>query len=167
MNDTTSFTGVQFRAALGAYATGVAVVAAPGEDGAAIGITINSFASLSLDPPLVLWCIDRASERFGHFERSGHFTINILSADQEDVARRFVMEHRFGSGDPRISQAADDSLVLEGALASFACTCVDRLDGGDHVILVGRVDTLQMAPAGAGLTYFRGKFGRAPDPVAT
>lgn len=135
-----------FRDALGAFATGVTVVTAQTPAGT-VGITANSFASLSLDPPLVLWSPARASRRFETFAAAGHFSIHILAEGQSDLARHFT---RTGELPPE---------GLGPVLARFDCARHAVHDGGDHAIVVGRVLRAHHAP-GAPLVFQGGRFGR-------
>ncbi|MGX6603304.1 flavin reductase family protein [Micromonosporaceae bacterium Da 78-11] len=130
--------GRALRAAFGKFATGVAVVTALGADGRPEGMTVNSFTSVSLDPPLLLWCLRRDSSRHDRFAGAGHFGVNVLAADQHPVSRGFA-----GAGRP------DDHVawhlghagvpLLDGAIAHYVCRRADAYDGGDHLIVVGEV----------------------------
>ncbi len=147
----------QLRSALGAFTTGVAVVTVMGADGPT-GITINSFASVSLTPPLVLWSIDRASARHGLFTGAEHSVIHILDAEQDDIMRRFT---RGGAGfqDLDWSLNAQNAPVIHNTLARFECTRASQHDEGDHTILIARV--LRAAHReGEPLCFSRGAFGR-------
>jgi flavin reductase (DIM6/NTAB) family NADH-FMN oxidoreductase RutF len=147
-----------FRAALGSFPTGVAVVTASGP-GAPMGITVNSFTSLSLDPPLVLWCLDKKSQRYEIFAAADRYTISVLGTAHEEVSSRLARsgEHQLDGiallptklGPPALA----DSLVV------FECVREEVYDGGDHSILVGRVLNFARRDAGAPLVFFRGKYG--------
>lgn len=158
-------TAADFRAALGRFATGVTVVTAWGQDGRPVGMTANSFASLSLDPPLVLWSPARASMRFAAFSAAKGFSVHVLDDSQLDLARHFTKSGHFPEGsEPR--RGADDLPILSEALARFDCRTEARYDGGDHQILVGRVLHAH-ARDGAPLLFLRGKFGSfEPCPTA-
>jgi len=147
-----------YRRALGAFATGVCVVTADSVKGP-LGITINSFTSVSLTPRLVLWCLDERSERWQAFSAAERFSIHVLDAQSEALARRFakgigVMEdsefQRVGESAPRLGAAA----------ARFDCRTHDRVQMGDHMIIVGEVEAFEASDA-ATLTYFRGRYGVA------
>lgn len=148
-----------YRRALGAFATGVCVVTADSELGP-LGITINSFTSVSLTPRLVLWCLDERSERWRAFCSAETFSIHVLSADGEALSRRFakgigLMEphefERVGEAPPRLACAA-----------RFDCRTHSRVQMGDHMVIVGEVVDFETTEAAA-LTYFRGRYGRAGD----
>lgn len=147
----------QLRNALGAFTTGVAVVTVQGPTGPT-GITVNSFASVSLDPPLVLWSLDRNSARHGLFTEASHFAIHILSADQDAHMRRFT---RGGLGFDGLDwhENAEGAPVIPDTLARFECARATLHDEGDHTIIIGRV--LRAAHReGEPLCFSRGAFGR-------
>jgi flavin reductase (DIM6/NTAB) family NADH-FMN oxidoreductase RutF len=126
-----------FRNALGRFATGVTVVTARGESGP-IGITANSFSSLSLTPPLVLWSPAKASRRHDVFVRADHFAINVLAAHQHSLSDHFAVKaNGFEKFDVSISEHGLP--VLMGCAAVFECQLVATHDGGDHTIIIGRV----------------------------
>jgi flavin reductase (DIM6/NTAB) family NADH-FMN oxidoreductase RutF len=127
-----------FRTALGAFTTGVTVVTARDGAGAPVGITANSFASVSLDPPLILWCPKRDSRRFATFERARAFAVHVLAADQQAACDAFV---RSAGGFDQLpwSEGPDGLPLLDGCLALFLCRQEAVLPGGDHAIILGRV----------------------------
>ena len=143
------------RDALGRFVTGVTVVTAPTPAGP-IGITANSFTSVSLDPPLVLWCPARASRRFAHFDAAGHFAIHVLGADQLEIARRFASG---AGGFDAQEQSPEGVPLLPDALARFDCALHAAHDGGDHTIVVGRVLRAELR-AGAPLVFSGGDYGQ-------
>ncbi|MDP9285975.1 MAG: flavin reductase family protein, partial [Actinomycetota bacterium] len=133
----------ELRRALGQFATGVTVVTTRAEDGRRVGVTANSFTSLSLDPPLVLWCLDRAAPSMSAFEAAGHFAINVLSAGQHFLSRQFATP----AEDKFIGVACDDGFgglpMLAGVLARFVCRNVRQVEAGDHVIVIGEVERFE------------------------
>jgi flavin reductase (DIM6/NTAB) family NADH-FMN oxidoreductase RutF len=146
-----------FRDALGRFATGVTVVTIAGPKGP-LGLTANSFASLSLDPPLVLWSLARSSRRFPAFAAARHYAIHVLAQDQGAFAARFS---RGGPDDaePDWQRNPEGVPVLPGVLARFDCTQHATHDGGDHLIIVGQV--LRLAhEEGEPLVFAKGRFGR-------
>ena len=153
-------TARDFRDALGRFATGVTVVTAASPEGP-VGMTANSFASVSLDPALVLWSPARASRRFGAFEAAERFAIHILGAEQEHLCRAFARNSATFDG---IDWEADDDGVpiLAGCLARFDCARHAAHDGGDHLIIVGRVLSAA-AREGAPLVFSAGAYGRFTD----
>jgi flavin reductase (DIM6/NTAB) family NADH-FMN oxidoreductase RutF len=154
-----SFDSGALRNALGAFPTGVAVVTATGAD-SHLGITVNSFTSVSLDPPLVLWCIDRRSRRYPAFAAAAGFTISILGSGHKAVSARLA-----GAGEHNLDGIALTATelgppALADALAVFECARENVWDAGDHAVLIGRV--LRFArhdEAGAPLVYFQGRYG--------
>lgn len=151
------------RAALGRYATGVAVVAAFDPQERAIGMTINSFASVSLEPPLVLWSVDRQSSCAQAFIDAPVFSLSILSADQQDLARRFAdpgvpAEDRFDRVplEPGVGEAPDIPVLAEAA-AWFRCRRYAVYPGGDHQIILGEVTAFDRRD-GATLLFHDGTF---------
>lgn len=146
-----------FRDALGAFPTGVTVVTAQRREGP-IGMTANSFASVSLDPPLVLWSPARASSRFGAFVAAAHYAVHVLAEDRADLAGRFA---RSGQGFGPVAHEAPHGvpLLAEGWVARFVCARTAVHDGGDHAIIVGRVLRVETAQ-GAPLVFARGQYGK-------
>jgi flavin reductase (DIM6/NTAB) family NADH-FMN oxidoreductase RutF len=159
-----TFESLAFRQAMGRFATGVTVVTARDPAGAPIGVTVNSFSSLSLDPPLVLFCLDRLATSFADFAHARHFAVNVLGEGQRAVSEAFANRrddiwdglayHRWTSGSP----------ILAGCLANIECARDRAHDGGDHVILVGRVLRVACAEADLPLIYYRGRYRRLDGP---
>jgi len=136
-----SFDPRLLRDALGEFATGVAVVTARAGDGQPVGVTINSFASVSLEPPLVLWSLGLQSPSLAVFESCSHYAVNILAADQIEFSQRFSQsqDDRFAGIDTGVG--AGGTPLLPGCSAWFECRNEMRYPGGDHVILVGYVES--------------------------
>lgn len=135
----TGFDSRAFRRALGNFATGVTVVTAADAAGHKVGVTANSFNSVSLDPPLILWSLDKRSSSLQVFEAASHFAVNILAADQIELSNNFAkprddrfagIEHRAGEG---------GAPLLADCSASFQCLTHQLIDGGDHWIMLGKV----------------------------
>ena len=151
-----------FRDALGRFATGVTVVTCDSPLGP-LGITANSFASLSLDPPLVLWSPARASRRFQAFAEADHYAIHILSNAQQDLCRHFASQgHDFGG----LDWSANDKNVplFENCLARFECTRHAIHEGGDHAIIVGLVTSAEVGK-GEPLLFAGGRYGGFDDGI--
>jgi len=131
------------RDALGEFATGVAVITARAADGTPVGVTINSFASVSLEPPLVLWSLGLQSPSLAVFEACGHYAINVLAADQAELSQRFSQpqDDRFAGIDPGVGAGATP--ILPGCCAWFECRNEIRYPGGDHLIFVGHVENFR------------------------
>ena len=145
-----------FRDALGRFATGVTEVTTMGPDGP-VGFTANSFSSLSLDPPLVLWSPAKSSQRYPFFAAAEHFAIHVLGQGQADWPRRFSRQGEgFAGLDWRTN--AEGVPVLPGALARFDCRRHAVHDGGDHLIIVGQVLRLALEE-GEPLVFVKGRYG--------
>jgi 4-hydroxyphenylacetate 3-hydroxylase, reductase component len=129
-----------FRTALGRFVTGVTVVTTRDADGEPVGLTANSFNSVSLDPPLVLWSLARRSRSLAAFESASHFAVNVLSIEQKAISDRFARpsDDRFDGVD--WFPGAGGAPVLKGCAAVFECLSEQRYEGGDHVIFLGRVE---------------------------
>jgi flavin reductase (DIM6/NTAB) family NADH-FMN oxidoreductase RutF len=160
MTDTTlPFDEARFRQVLGHFTTGVTVVTAAAADGP-VGLAVGSFASVSLDPPLVGFFPDKSSSSWPKIEPTGHFCVNVLAEAQEDVCRRFA-----GKGDDKFRglgwrPASSGAPVLDGILAWIDCDIAGVTDAGDHYFVLGRVRDLAVAHDGAPLLFFRGGYGR-------
>lgn len=130
----------EFRSALGSFVTGVTIVTACDSEGHDVGVTANSFNSVSLDPPMVLWSLARKSASLATFETATHFAVHILAADQEELSNRFAKSGADKFGGLEIARGAGGAPLLPGAAAQFECRTAFRHDGGDHVIFVGEVE---------------------------
>lgn len=150
----------EFREALGCYGTGVTVVTAL-DGGKPVAMTANSFASVSLDPPLVLWCPSRASLRHDSFVRADRYAIHVMGEDQQTLAVHFA---RSGLDFEGIDwhPGADGVPVLPGCLARFDCARVELREAGDHSIVLGEVREARYR-AGKGLMFKRGQYGGFSD----
>ena len=158
-----------FRDALGCYPTGVAVVTATGsgpraadaaqfDDASHIGITVNSFASVSLDPPLVLWAIDRRSRRHDPFVTAPGFTVSILSAEHKAVSARLAGPGEHSLEGLALLETELGPPALADSLAVFECARAQVVEGGDHSVLIGRVLRFHRPQDGAPLVYFKGRY---------
>jgi flavin reductase (DIM6/NTAB) family NADH-FMN oxidoreductase RutF len=154
-----SFDTQAFRRALGSFPTGVAVVTTVDSGRRAIGITVNSFTSVSLDPPLVLWCLDRKSDRFERFTSAHAFTISVLGTVHEEVSGRLAKPgaHSLEGIDLLPTELGPPALAQ--APAVFECHSEAVHGGGDHAILVGRVLRFANRDASAPLVFYRGRYG--------
>lgn len=136
---TREFDSKAFRAALGAFATGVTVITTVGRDGQPIGLTANSFNSVSLDPPLVLWSLAKKAFSLQDFVEARHWAVHVLSAEQEHLSNRFARagEDKFAGVDLEFS--AEGIPLLPDCAARFECSSTFQYEGGDHLIFVGEV----------------------------
>ncbi|HEX6363689.1 MAG TPA: flavin reductase family protein [Albitalea sp.] len=155
---TPSFDARQFRAALGMFATGVTIVTARDAAGAPIGLTANSFNSVSLDPPLVLWSLARAAGSMPHFSRGSHYAINILAAEQRELAERFSRREPDRFAGVAFREGHAGAPLLEGAAAVFECFNRSRYAEGDHVIFVGEVEHCQRRDGAQPLIFHGGRY---------
>jgi len=148
-----------FRNALGTYATGVTIITAADGEGKPHGLTCNSFASVSLNPPLVLWSLVIYSRNMRVFQNASHFAVNVLGSSQHALADKFAQpsSRKFEGADwkPGLGGAP----LLAGSVANFECRTVDRYYGGDHVIFLGAVEAYSYNRDEA-LLFSRGKYGR-------
>ena|SRR5215212_99196 len=148
----------QFRQALGMFATGVTVVTTIAPDGSPRGLTANSFTSVSLSPPLVLVCIDRAAKSYTAFTQGNGFAINILSQDQRELSQRFASKTADKFAGVDWSKGANGAPILDGALAWLECRHWRWVTAGDHIVLIGEVVDLGVNP-GQPLAYFGSAYG--------
>jgi flavin reductase (DIM6/NTAB) family NADH-FMN oxidoreductase RutF len=153
-----NFSQDDFRQALGMFATGVTIVTARAADGSYIGLTANSFNSVSLTPPLVLWSLSRSAGSMAAFSAGSHYAIHILSADQQDLARQFAARggDRFLGVD--FTLGAGGAPLLKGTAATFECFNRSRYEEGDHVIFVGEVEACNHRAGASPLLFHGGKF---------
>lgn len=147
----------QFRAALGAFPTGVTIVTTRDAEGRDVGLTANSFNSVSLDPPLVLWSLARSSSAMPPFSDAEHFAVHILSAQQEALASRFAQRGVDRFEGLMLSRGHGGVPLIDGCAARFECRRAHLYGGGDHVIIVGEVITFERFDRPA-LAYHGGKF---------
>jgi flavin reductase (DIM6/NTAB) family NADH-FMN oxidoreductase RutF len=151
-----------FRDALGLFPTGVAVVTTITGEGTRVGTTVSSFNSVSLSPPLVLFSIARTANSITSWEAAETYAINLLHEHQDAISTRFAraLTHKWEGLQPVVGQTG--ALLIPGALASFECESYARYDGGDHLILVGRVRALATANVGdpRPLIFYRGSYQR-------
>lgn len=147
----------RFRDALGRFPTGVAVVTMRLKTGEQVGITINSFSSVSLHPPLVLWCLGRDSDLMKHFRPKMSFAVNVLTKSQRNLAVRFSRPGRERFVGVRTRRGKRGAPLLSGAAAFFECTTKEIFEGGDHVIIVGHVETFSFTKKSA-LVFHGGQF---------
>ena len=129
-----------FRNALGTYATGVTIITAAGADGKPYGLTCNSFASVSLNPPLVLWSLVLYSSSLSVFQNAGHFAVNVLGASQQALANKFAKSSEDKFAGVEWTPGVGNAPLLKDSVANFQCRAVNRYYGGDHVIFLGAVE---------------------------
>ncbi len=147
-----------FRDTLGCFATGVTIVTSVASDGELLGVTANSFNSVSLDPPLVLFSLHRRAFSLRAFEQAGFFAINVLRDSQKQLSNVFAkaLVDKWSGVDYEIWETGCP--ILTGCLASFECETQATHDGGDHVIFIGKVRRMSCSSVGAPLLYYRGGY---------
>jgi len=147
------------RQALGCFTTGVAVVTTLGDNNAPVGLTVNSFSSVSLDPPLILWSIGLNAPSLGAFREHPTFVVNILSAEQQALCQQFAQpaEDKFNGID--WEHGLNGAPVLANSLAVLQCRSYERYPGGDHEIQLGEVMTLEYHDKEP-LVFHRGQFAK-------
>jgi flavin reductase (DIM6/NTAB) family NADH-FMN oxidoreductase RutF len=152
------FSKTDFRSALGMFATGVTIVTARTANGDLVGLTANSFNSVSMSPPLVLWSLAQSATSMEAFSTGSHYAINILSADQQELAKQFAARgiDRFAGVSYQLGLAG--APLIEGAAATFECFNRSRYEEGDHVIFVGEVEHCAYRVGASPLLYHGGKF---------
>src|SRR6202161_452747 len=136
-SDTSSIDSRDFRNALGTYATGVTIITAAAAGGKPYGLTCNSFASVSLNPPLVLWSLGMFSQGLSIFQNASHFTVNVLGASQQALATRFAKSSEDKFSGVEWTPGLGNAPILANCVANFQCRAADRYYGGDHVIFLG------------------------------
>ena len=162
LSSSPTFDATAYRRALGGFATGVCVVTAHTAEGP-FGITVNSFTSVSLRPPLILWCLDERSDRHDAFAAAERFAVHVLPVEDREMSDRFawgvcrLSPDEFDTGNPEPPR-------LKNALVRLECVAQDRIVMGDHLTIVGAVTGFESRPGDA-LTYYRGKYGAAAEPL--
>lgn len=152
------FSKTEFRTALGMFATGVTIVTARTANGDLVGLTANSFNSVSMTPPLVLWSLAQAATSMEAFATGSHYAINILGADQQELAKQFAAKgiDRFAGVSYQLGLGG--APLIDGAAATFECFNRSRYEEGDHVIFVGEVEHCAHRAGASPLLYHGGKF---------
>jgi flavin reductase (DIM6/NTAB) family NADH-FMN oxidoreductase RutF len=155
-----------FKQAVGAFTTGVTVVTSCDDAGVRYGLTANSFASVSLEPPLVLFCVDHRAPSLEGLMRSQHFAVNVLAADQAEIAKRFARPaaDKFAGLAWRVGIFG--APLLDRCIAHIECTFEHRLSSGDHDIIIGRVHRVRFYE-GEPLVFHRSRFGTVVADSAT
>jgi flavin reductase (DIM6/NTAB) family NADH-FMN oxidoreductase RutF len=155
---TPPFTDRHFRDVMAQYATGVTVICTCTDDGRFVGFTANSFNSVSLAPPLVVWSLADTGSNLEAFRAAQRYTVNVLAHDQVELARRFSRPHadRFATVPYRIGAAG--APLIEGCVAWFECRHHAMHRAGDHMLFIGRVDACERR-SGIGLVFHHGRYG--------
>lgn len=146
------------RDAFGCFATGITVVTSFDSARKPVGFTANSFTSVSLDPPLLLVCPGKKVSALPAILESRVFGVNVLAADQEHVSRRFTMPGVDRFAEAQWVEAENGVLLLEGAVTNFACRIENEVDAGDHLLLIGRIESFRAACERQPLMYVKGAY---------
>lgn len=148
-----------FRASLSRFASGVTVLTARSADGRDVGMTATAFSSLSLDPPLVLVCVDRGASIAPALEGATHLAVHVLGADQESISRQFALKEGDRFARLAITRGGGDVPLVPGALVRLECRIAERHPAGDHLIVIAEVLAAEISD-GDPLIYFRGRYTR-------
>ncbi|MBI2384274.1 MAG: flavin reductase [Gammaproteobacteria bacterium] len=165
MSGAPPFDPKEFRKALGSFATGVTIITTRAPDGAPVGLTVNSFNSVSLNPPMVLWSLAETSLSLPAFRAAAHWAVHVLAADQDDLSQRFARRGEDKFAGLELDDGAGGIPLLRGCSARFQCRTAFQYDGGDHVIFVGEVldfDRAETAP----LVFHGGRYAHAAPRAA-
>ena len=155
-----------FRSTLGRFATGVTVITALAPDGEPIGVTISSFNSVSLDPPLILWSLSLSSPNLASFSNASHYAVNILSARQQEISDRFASRSNKRFEGIKLHSGLGGVPLLADCCATFECTNEAHYPGGDHLIFVGRVERFTQGEVESPLIFYNGSY-RLLDTINT
>jgi flavin reductase (DIM6/NTAB) family NADH-FMN oxidoreductase RutF len=156
---------LRLRSALGSYATGVTVITATAR-GQTAGVTVNSFSSVSLDPPLVLWSLALTSGSLSIFEEASHFAVNVLGEGQAELAYQFTRKGIDRFAGVSLVEGIGGAPILTDAVASFQCRRAHRYAGGDHVIYLGHVEYFGHEPDRRPLLFHAGRMARIHDKLS-
>lgn len=156
----------ELRRTLACFPTGVTVVTAVAPDGEYVGLTVNSFNSLSLDPPLVLWSLTSASRSMAAFEQATHFAINILAEDQVEISRLFSSKATHKFENMEVKKGIGGAPLLAGCAAYIECRSHSRQRGGDHMLFIGEVER-HRASSRRPLVFLHGHYVTADGPSAS
>lgn len=146
------------REVLGLYPTGITVVTVKAADGGLYGVTVNSFSSVSLDPPLVLFSLSRKLHTLEALLSAGRFAIHFLRDDQQHVSARFARPRSNKWEDMKYRDGIMGSPVLDGSLAVLECELYAQYDGGDHVLVLGRIAHIEKDSGSHALVFYRGRY---------
>lgn len=149
----------EFRNALGRFATGVCVITTQVEGEKPFGMTVNSFASVSLEPPLILWSLQKDSDCFAAFQTVKKFAVNILTAEQQSLSNQYAKKNEHDLIEGSYTETATGCVILNDAPTSFECEIDAVHEGGDHLIIVGRVLAMSsQEEAPDPLLFYAGKY---------
>ena len=150
----------ELRNALGRFATGVCVISTVSEKGEALGMTANSFASVSLDPPLVLWSLQNNSDVYDIFSAPKHYAINVLAEEHHEHSNRYAKKGDHLLDPEHFVPGTYGAPIVRESLVSFECELYDTHEAGDHLIIIGRVVDMHSREAGDPLLFYSGRYHR-------
>lgn len=153
----------KLRRAFGSFGTGVTIVTTLSEDGSWVGLTANSFNTVSLDPPLIVWSLAITSVSLSAFQSTGRFVINVLSREQIELSQRFSRPVANKFLDVPVLLGVEDLPTLEGCAAVFECKTVFSEKVGDHILFIGSVESYSHDDSAAPLLYLNGKYSEGVD----
>lgn len=153
----TNFQSGEFRQVLGTFATGVTVVTAMSSKGELAGLTANSFTSVSLDPPLILWCLANSSDNLGIFQTARYFAVNILAADQKDISTHFAKKQKHKFESVQYQSGRGGVPLLDGCVSWLQCRTITQYVVGDHHVFIGEVEQIDASGKEA-LLYHQGDY---------
>ncbi|MDJ0922494.1 MAG: flavin reductase family protein [Henriciella sp.] len=151
------------RETLGLFVTGVTIITTRGTDQERIGITANSFNSVSLDPPLVLWSVGKSSRSLPHFEAATHYAVHILRDDQAELSKRFAKSGPDKFNGLNTEPGLGDAPLLPDCAARLECSLYGQHPAGDHTIFVARIDRMQSDASARPLVYHGGRYAELAD----
>jgi 3-hydroxy-9,10-secoandrosta-1,3,5(10)-triene-9,17-dione monooxygenase reductase component len=154
----------ELRSAFGYFATGVTIITGRAADDAPVGITSNSFTSVSLDPPLVLWSLAKTSRSFAAFEQAKTFVVHVLAREQQDLSALFSSksDDKFSPISSKIGETSSGDPMIEGCLATFECETFSVNEGGDHILIIGKVIKFEYSRRDP-IIFFKGRYSFLQD----
>ncbi len=153
-----SFDGRELRNAMGRFATGVCLITTVTEDGTAMALTANSFSSVSLDPPLVLWNLQDSSDVYDVYASPRYFAINVLALQQQELSSQYARKGQHAIEPAHYRDGKFGTPIIHDALVSFECELEATYPGGDHLIIVGRIVDMSEHAAGEPLLFYAGGY---------
>ena len=154
----TSIDQIGFRNALGTFATGITVITTTNSKKEPVGITVNSFTSVSLEPPLILWCLDKNADSYEDFVNCNSFAVHVLHEDQEAISHNFAIKSNNKFAELEWENGEFGSPILNDFSTCFQCETEERYAGGDHIILLGRIMSIQTRQGKEPLIYHAGSY---------
>ncbi len=148
----------ELRNAMGRFATGVCLITVASEDGPALALTANSFSSVSLEPPLLLWCLQDNSDVYDVYAAPRYYAINVLASEQEALSTQYARKGEHALEAAHYANGKHGAPLIRDALVSFECQLEATHDGGDHLIVIGRIVDMQQREGGDPLLFFSGGY---------